>query len=84
MAHSPISLNTLPARGGVAPTLSDSANEATPFRGIFVGGAGNISMVGLDGAAFTLTGVLAGVVYQIAGLRINTTGTTATNLILLL
>lgn len=81
MAADPFGLDPNPARGGYAITPHDTVNFAVPFRAIYVGGAGNIVVVGRDGAAYTLVGALAGVVYSVAGVRVNNTDTTATNLV---
>lgn len=62
-------------------TPSDTVDFAAPEipDAIYVGGTGNIVVVMQDGTTKTLTGVLAGTVYPLSGLRrINSTSTTAT------
>lgn len=70
--------NSLPYQGGAAVTPADDG--ALKFNGLFVGGAGNIKIDCADGRTLTLTGVAAGSVLQIAGTRVYSTGTTATNI----
>ena len=81
------------AIGGVAVTTSDTL-EITPgnatnpyavgYRALWVGGAGNISVLFVDGTTATLSGILAGTLLPICFTRINATGTTATLLVALL
>lgn len=76
---------TRPGAKLVAITPSDTAdieqwNGACP-RGLYVGGAGNVAVVTPDGSAVTLTAVAAGQVYPIQVRRVNSTNTTATDLV---
>lgn len=64
---------------GFAIVPSDSAGQ--DFSAIYVGIGGAISIVGTDGNAFTMVGVLAGAWIPIAGTRVNATGTTALSII---
>lgn len=48
---------------------------------LYVGVAGDVSLVEWDGTSITLTGLAAGVFHPIYSLMINTTGTTATNIV---
>lgn len=83
---SPIDGNTLtgPTRtmGGYArflsPTLDVQYGEK--MRGIYVGAAGNVSFVDLNGSTQTLVGLVAGVIHPIWSLQINSSGTTATSI----
>lgn len=61
---------------------SDSANIAN-CRAIYVGGAGDIVLVGSDDATATFTAVPAGVILPCGAKRVNLTGTTATLLLAL-
>ena len=72
---------TAPAQDHYVVVPSDTVNFIAPFRGVYVGGAGNISIVSLAGTAITYTGVLVGTVLPVCGARVNATGTTATLLI---
>ena len=51
-------------------------------RAIYVGGAGNFVAL-VDGVAITFNGALAGNIYPIQATRVNSTSTTATNLVAL-
>lgn len=62
-------------------TPHDSTNFAISFRAIYVGGAGNVSLVDTAGTAVTYVGVPAGTVLPMRGLRVNSTNTTATSLV---
>lgn len=69
---------------GKAITPHDSTNFAEgPCDAIYCGGAGAIVVIGRDGVAFTLTAALAGHVYKVNAIRVNSTSTTATNLVAL-
>lgn len=66
----------------VAVTPSDST--VLNFEAIFCGGAGNIAYIPRKGStAVVLTGCLVGHVYRVAGSKIMSTSTTATNLVAL-
>lgn len=67
------------ATGGAAITPSDSTE--VDFNGIYVGGAGNLSVTLLDGSTVTLTAVIVGTIYPLRAIKVLSTGTTATNLI---
>ena len=66
---------------GAPITPSDTVYQAIPFRGIWVGGTGNITLVGYDnGTAVLYSNVPVGP-FPYGGLRVNATGTTATLLV---
>lgn len=69
-----------PTSKSFAITPSDSANYAEQARKIFVGGAGVVKLVGLDGIEVSWT-CIAGMYIDCASIRVNATGTTATLLI---
>jgi hypothetical protein len=55
-------------------------NNSVEFaRWLYVGGAGDVSYTKWDGTDQTLVGLAAGVWHPIFSIRVNTTGTTATN-----
>ena len=54
----------------------------SPTRGIYVGGTGNVSVVMTSGKTVVLTALAAGMIHPISVTRVNTTGTTATNILL--
>ena len=64
-------------------TPSDSTDLDDLARAIYVGGAGNIAAVQHDGTVVNFIGAVAGTVLPIAVRRINSTNTTATNLVAL-
>lgn len=68
-----------PHTDGVAVTPSD-ATVLTTTRALFVGGAGNLSVVTSAGTTLTLTGVTAGSIIPIRVTKVRATGTTATNI----
>jgi len=72
-----------PAGNAEAVTPSDATDLTYVSRGLYVGGAGNVAVVMVSGAAVTFTNILAGTILPIRLSRIKSTGTTATNLIAL-
>src|SRR5262245_51351933 len=84
--NSPIGMATDPSTAGVSGpsrtvvtvTPSDTVKLPTGCRGIYVGGAGNVTLVDGFGTVQTFTGVTAGSTLPVAALRINSTNTTAT------
>lgn len=70
---------SVPAEHAFAVTPSDSADLAHVTRGLWVGGAGNIS-VDLNGGetAVVFSGVAAGTMLPLAVTRVRSTSTTAT------
>jgi len=72
-----------PFRRGAAVTPHDTNTLNPVTDALYVGGAGNVVVTGIDGADYTLTGALAGHVYNVAVTRVKATGTTAGNLVAL-
>ena len=72
-----------PAGYGVAITASDTDDLPHLTRAIYVGGAGNMVVVWEDGTTTTFTGVTAGSVYPVRARRVNSTDTTASELVAL-
>jgi hypothetical protein len=72
-----------PFRQGVAVTPSDATHYTPPLDALYVGGAGNLSVTGVDGASYTLSGALAGTIYNLQIVKVMATGTTATNIVAL-
>ena len=68
-----------PGEVTVAITPSDTVVQPVPFRAIWVGVTGNISVTFYDGTSFTFVGVPVGM-FSHGGIRVNATGTTATSL----
>jgi hypothetical protein len=63
----------------LSPTLDVEYGEK--MRGLYVGTTGNVSIETWDGNTITFVGLAAGVVHPIYSLRINSVGTTASNII---
>ncbi len=72
-----------PAVGAVSITPNNTTDLAVTTRGIYVGGAGNISLITGDGNTVTLASCAAGSVIPIVTKRVRSTGTTATALVAL-
>lgn len=81
--YAPIVLSSAkPPHNGWTPiTPSDIVDS--PFSALWVGGAGTVAAVGLDGRVVTFTGIPAGTRLRISGRRVNDTATTATALLAL-
>lgn len=63
-----------------AVTKSDST--ALQFRAVYVGGAGDVAIKHTeDGDAVTYVGVPAGTILPVSGVRVMSTGTTATDMV---
>lgn len=65
-----------------AITPSD-VTELVNIRAVFVGGAGNLSVVDADGVTVTFNGVSTGQILPISPSKIRSNGTTATGIIAL-
>lgn len=52
-------------------------------RGLYIGGAGAVTVLNNEGVAVTFAAVPVGTTLQIATTRVNSTGTTATNIVAL-
>jgi len=59
------------------------AIKGGPARALYVGGAGNVAALNENGVVVTFTAVPAGAVLPIATSRVNSSGTTATNIVAL-
>lgn len=73
---------TDPAQDAAVVTPSDTADQGL-VRGLFVGGAGNVSLVTALGNTVVFTGVLAGSILPVRCTKVRSTGTTATNIVAL-
>lgn len=68
-------------RGGVAVTPNDTTLLA-PTRGLYIGGAGNVTVDFADGTTdVLLTAAIVGTLYPISVIRVKATGTTATAIV---
>jgi len=62
-------------------TLDDLVNETQSFRAIYVGAGGDITIVSATGNVVKYLAVPQGTVLPVEGVRVNSTGTSASNLI---
>jgi hypothetical protein len=69
----------------IAITTSDTTDATAPYRGIYVGGTGDVKIRsgGLNGATSDVVfkAVPVGTILRVKAIRVFTTGTTATNLV---
>lgn len=72
-----------PASDGLAVTPHDSTDLTTAGRALYVGVAGNVALVTTAGTVLTFVGVLAGSILPVRVSRVNSTNTTATDMIAL-
>lgn len=70
-----------PASHGAAVVPSDAADLATLSKRLWVGGAGNVTVVTVGGDTLTYNSVPAGTYLQVRAARVKVTGTTATNIV---
>ena len=76
--------STSPSDRYEAVTPSDTVDFAKACRALRIGVAGDVVAVTTAGVAVTFTGVLAGEILPIVAKRVNSTLTTATNIVALL
>jgi hypothetical protein len=72
---------SFPAEHAETVTPSDSTDLVVVSRALWIGGAGNISVVMASGATVTFSGIVAGTLLPIRVSRVKATSTTATNII---
>lgn len=72
-----------PAGYAEAVSPSDSVDLAQASRALYVGGAGNVTVLTVGGQTVTFTSVLAGSILPVRVVRVNFTGTTASNIVAL-
>ena len=72
-----------PSTLAVAVTPSDSTSFTQgPCRALYIGGAGNVSLQS-NGVAVVFAGLAAGTILPVETPRVNSTSTTATNIVAL-
>ena len=71
-----------PAQDAAVVTASDTTHLGN-VRGLFVGGAGNVALVTAAGSTVVFTGVAAGSILPVRCTQVNSTSTTATNIVAL-
>lgn len=65
----------------VSVTPSDTVDQTVAFRALWIGVTGNVSIQFRDGTSATFVGVPAGYMLPVGGIRVNSTGTTATSIL---
>ena len=75
------SVNAMAAKTAVAITLSNSTTYAPLLDALYVGGAGNISIVDASGTTVLFTAVPAGSILPINCSRVRLTDTTASAIV---
>lgn len=65
----------------IAVTKSDTINFFEMTRSLYIGGAGDVTVLGMDGNPVTFSAVPAGTILPIRVLRVYATGSTATNIV---
>jgi hypothetical protein len=70
-----------PAQHAAAVVPSDSSTLAFVTKQLYVGAAGNVTVIMADGTSVTYTAVPAGSYLRIRVAQVKATGTTATNLV---
>lgn len=70
-----------PAEHAEVVTPSDSTDLGVVSRSLYIGGAGNVSVVMLSGATVTFSNLAAGSLLPVRVSRVRATGTSATNLL---
>ena len=78
-----MSVSQDPAINGQAVSTSDTVNLNRPSRGIYVGSTGTVIAVMHDGSTLSFVNCPDGLIIPIQAIRINATGTTATNIVAL-
>lgn len=70
-----------PASDGAAVTPSDTELLPVASKRLWIGGAGNVSLVTVRGTALTYTAVPAGTYLQVRAQQVKATGTSASNIV---
>lgn len=74
--------HTVPAYHAIAVVPHNSTNLAQPARAIYVGVAGDVTLVTISGETVTFTACPVGIL-PVMTRRVNSTGTAATNIVAL-
>jgi hypothetical protein len=72
-----------PVDDAVAVTPDDDTDLSPVPTGLYIGGAGNLTIITPAGTTTTFVGCLAGSVLPVRAARVKSTGTTATNIVAL-
>jgi hypothetical protein len=74
-------LDTSPAITGYTISPSDTTDQDTPFRSLYIGVGGDVVVVGLDGATVLYHAVPQGTILPVKGKRVAATNTTASYMV---
>lgn len=83
MSIKPNTVGSVPAEDASAVTPSDSTDLTNPARALYIGTAGNVTLVTIGGSVITFSNVQSGSVLPVRTTRVNSTSTTATNIVAL-
>ena len=83
MAWSPNINGSIPAEDAGAVTPSDSTNLTSIARSLYVGTAGNVTLLTVGQNVVTFYNVQSGTILPVRVIRVNATSTTATNIVAL-
>lgn len=72
---------SLPSSHAAAVAPSDSSSLAFVTKRLYIGGAGSVTVIMLDGTTVTYTAVPTGTYLNIRVSQVKSTGTTATNIV---
>jgi len=70
-----------PSVDQITITPTDGVDLSKPVRSLYIGGAGNVTLVSPYGTTTTFVGLGAGTILPVSAVRVNATGTTATSLV---
>lgn len=77
----PNTLGSVPGEDAGAVTPSDSTNLTLTARALYIGGAGNVTVLTASNTVVTFSNLQTGTILPIRARRVNATGTTATNIV---
>jgi hypothetical protein len=83
MPWSPNIYGSIPAEDAGAVTPSDSTNLTSIARSLYVGTAGNVTLLTVGQNVVTFSNVQSGTILPVRVIRVNATSTTATNIVAL-
>ena len=83
MPWSPNIYGSIPAEDAGAVTPSDSTNLTSIARSLYVGTAGNVTLLTVGQNVVTFSNVQSGTILPVRTTRVNATSTTATNIVAL-
>jgi hypothetical protein len=83
MTTRPNTVGSVPAEDASAVTPSDSTSLTNAARALYIGTAGNVTLVTIGGSVITFSNVQSGTILPVRTTRVNATSTTATNIVAL-